>query len=122
MMIHRHTPVRLAVATILGVAALSVGVPAAMAQDAQANSNNSASNSNSNSAKSEDALQEVQITGTRIRRKDLEANSPILTIGADVLENRTDFAIESALNELPQFVPSLTGFSDVNRQQQLGAA
>jgi outer membrane receptor for ferrienterochelin and colicin len=72
--------------------------------------------------KEPEVLEEVQVTGTRILRKDLEANSPILTIGSEVLENRTDFSVESALNELPQFVPGLTGFSDINRQQQLGAA
>jgi iron complex outermembrane receptor protein len=64
----------------------------------------------------------VHVTGTRIVRKDMEANSPTLTIGSEILENRTDFSVESALNELPQFVPALTGFSDINRQQQLGAA
>lgn len=110
MMSHRHTPVRFAVAAILGAATLTGPMSVAMAQNAQGDK------------KDDEVLQEVQITGSRILRKDLEANSPTLTIGAEVLENRTDFSVESALNELPQFVPSLTGFSDINRQQQLGAA
>jgi outer membrane receptor protein involved in Fe transport len=112
MMSHRHTPVRLAVAAILGTTALAGLTPCAMAQQAQP----------ATKAAEEEVLQEVQITGSRIVRKDLESNSPILTLSSEILENRPEFAIESALNELPQFVPSLTGFSDVNRQQQLGAA
>ena len=107
MMNHRHTPVRLAVAAILGASAFVGLLPKAMAQEAK---------------KEPEAIDEVRVTGSRIVRKDMEANSPILTIGAEILENSTDFSVESALNELPQFVPSLTGFSDINRQQQLGAA
>lgn len=67
-------------------------------------------------------LDEVIVTGSRITRRDLESASPLVSIDAEVFENSANFAVENALNELPQFIPSLTGFSDVNRQQQLGAA
>lgn len=111
MMTHRHTPVRFAVAAILGASAFAGLMPRVLAQEATAPAR-----------KEPEVLDEVHVTGSRIVRKDMEANSPIVTIGTDVLENRTDFSVESALNELPQFVPALTGFSDINRQQQLGAA
>ena len=103
--------IRASVAAILGTAALYGLMPTALAQESQ-----------QQSQKKEDDLEEVQITGSRILRKELESNSPLVTISADILENRANLAVESALNELPQFVPSLTGFSDINRQQQLGAA
>src|SRR5262245_51240922 len=111
MMSHRPTPVRFAVAAILGASAFAGFMPKALAQDA-----------NPPAKKEPEVLEEVHVTGTRIVRKDMEANSPIVTIGSEILENRTEFSVESALNELPQFVPALTGFSDINRQQQLGAA
>lgn len=110
-MSHRHTPVRFAVAAILGASAFVGLMPKALAQEA-----------NPPARREPEVLDEVHVTGTRIVRKDMEANSPTITIGSEILENRTDFSVESALNELPQFVPSLTGFSDINRQQQLGAA
>lgn len=69
-----------------------------------------------------ETLEEVLVTGSRIVRKDLESTSPLVSIDVDVFENSANFAVESTLNELPQFVPSLTGFSDINRQNQLGAA
>jgi iron complex outermembrane recepter protein len=102
--------VRASVAAILGTAALYGPMSAALAQEAQP------------PARDEEVLEEVQITGSRILRKDLDSSSPLVTISAEVLENRANLAIESALNELPQFIPALTGFSDINRQQQLGAA
>jgi len=111
MMNYRHTPVRWAVAAILGASAFTGLAQRVMAQE-----------TTQPAKKEPEVLDEVHVTGTRIVRRDIEATSPTLTIGAEVLENRTDFSVESALNELPQFVPALTGFSDINRQQQLGAA
>jgi iron complex outermembrane receptor protein len=52
---------------------------------------------------SEEELREVVITGSRIVRRDYEAQSPIVTIGTETLENRSSTGIESALNQLPQF-------------------
>src|SRR5688572_31446990 len=58
----------------------------------------------------EPALEEITVTGSRIVRRDLEAASPIVTIDAERLENTSTVAIESVLNQLPQFVPEGTQF------------
>jgi outer membrane receptor protein involved in Fe transport len=72
--------------------------------------------------KKEADLDEVQVTGSRILRKELDSNSPTIVIGAEVFDNRSNIATENVLNELPQFVPGLMFGSDVNRREQLGNA
>lgn len=57
----------------------------------------------------EGAAERIVVTGSRIVRRDFEANSPIVTIEADTFENRSSFNLESALNQLPQFTPDGTG-------------
>ncbi|MEN9705018.1 MAG: hypothetical protein RLZZ393_897, partial [Pseudomonadota bacterium] len=53
-----------------------------------------------------DDLEEVAITGSRIQRtRDLEAPSPIVTVSTEALTNSSTVAIESVLQQLPQFVP-----------------
>jgi len=54
-------------------------------------------------AEEEVELTEVVVTGSRIVRRDFESQSPIVTIQAEQLENRSSVGIESALNQLPQF-------------------
>jgi outer membrane receptor for ferrienterochelin and colicin len=49
---------------------------------------------------------QIVVTGSRIIRRDYEANSPIVTIDQSTLENRSDIGVEDALNELPQFTPA----------------
>src|SRR4029453_155156 len=56
------------------------------------------------------ALEEITVTGSRIVPRDLEAASPIVTIDAERLENTSTLAIESVLNQMPQFVPEGTQF------------
>jgi outer membrane receptor protein involved in Fe transport len=56
-------------------------------------------------------LEEITVTGSRIVRRDLEAASPIVTIDAAKFENTSTLAIESVLNQLPQFVPAGTQFT-----------
>jgi iron complex outermembrane recepter protein len=56
-------------------------------------------------AAEEDALDEVTVTGSRIQRRDLTAASPIVTVGTQTLENSSTTAVESVLQQLPQFVP-----------------
>ncbi|MBB5987628.1 TonB-dependent receptor plug domain-containing protein [Sphingobium lignivorans] len=51
--------------------------------------------------------QAIVITGSRIVRRDYEANSPIVTVGSELLENSATGAIEQSLNKLPQFTPTL---------------
>lgn len=68
-------------------------------------------------------LEEVKITGSRILRKDLENNSPTVTVSSEAFDNRANTAVEDVLNQLPQFASSL-GFSgatgDRARQSQQG--
>ncbi|MBO9574097.1 MAG: TonB-dependent receptor [Sphingobium sp.] len=45
----------------------------------------------------------IVITGSRIVRRDYQANSPIQTVGSDLLQNSTTAALETNLNKLPQF-------------------
>jgi outer membrane receptor protein involved in Fe transport len=55
-------------------------------------------------------LEEVTVTGSRIVRRDYEASSPILTVGAEALDESSQTGIESALNQLPQFKPAGSQF------------
>ncbi len=48
-------------------------------------------------------LAEIVVTGSRIARRDFEANSPITTVQEDLLEQTSSFALESKLLQLPQF-------------------
>ena len=50
----------------------------------------------------------IVVTGSRIQRRDFEANSPIVTAGEDLLENSSTSAIETSLNKLPAFTPVQT--------------
>jgi iron complex outermembrane recepter protein len=58
----------------------------------------------------------ILVTGTRIRQRDLEANSPILTVESETFENISTVAIETVLNQLPQFVPALSQFETMDVQ------
>jgi iron complex outermembrane receptor protein len=51
-----------------------------------------------------DGLQEVQITGSRIVRRDMETTSPLITVEREVLQKNSYISIEQALNELPEFM------------------
>ena len=53
----------------------------------------------------DDGLEEVAITGSRIVRRDLTAPSPIVTVSNQSLESSSTTAVESVLQQLPQFVP-----------------
>lgn len=50
----------------------------------------------------------IVVTGSRIARRDYDANSPIVTVGSELLETSTSSAIETSLNKLPQFTPAQT--------------
>jgi len=54
-------------------------------------------------AQEKEQLSEVVITGSRIARRDYTSQSPIVTVGSETIENRSNVGIESALNQLPQF-------------------
>ena len=52
-------------------------------------------------------LEEVIVTGTRIARRDFEANSPIVTVSAVQLERAGEVSMEMTLQQLPQLVPDM---------------
>lgn len=84
-------------------AAIAVSLATAVYQPAQAQQ--------APAAQSGQALAEVVITGSRIQRSaDLESSSPLVTVTSDVLTNKSTVGLESALNQLPQFVPAQTQF------------
>lgn len=58
-------------------------------------------------------LEEITVTGSRIVRRDFEANSPIQTIDSEVFEDTGALAIEYSLNQMPQFVPAATQFTNI---------
>jgi iron complex outermembrane receptor protein len=61
-------------------------------------------------AASDDTLEEITVTGSRIVRKDFEATSPIVTVGTEQFEQTSTIALEANLNKLPQFTPAVTQF------------
>lgn len=50
----------------------------------------------------------IIVTGSRIVRRDFQANSPIVTVDESLLTQSSTSAIESNLNKLPQFTPAKT--------------
>jgi iron complex outermembrane receptor protein len=54
-------------------------------------------------AQEEPGLEEVVVTGSRILRRDFTSQSPIVTVEASDLTQRTNFGLETALNQFPQF-------------------
>jgi iron complex outermembrane recepter protein len=54
----------------------------------------------------DEALSEITVTGSRIQRRDLNAPSPVVTVSTEVLSNSATTAIESVMQQLPQFVPA----------------
>jgi iron complex outermembrane recepter protein len=94
-----HAPhlIRVSVATILGAVIAVTAFPqrAAGAEDQE-----------------ETELEEVQVTGSRIARRDYEANSPILTISTDLLDQASSGSLEVNLNRMPQFNPAETPITE----------
>jgi outer membrane receptor protein involved in Fe transport len=57
------------------------------------------------------ALEELVVTGSRIVRRDLETNSPLLTIDIQQFEDNAFISVEEALNDLPQFMVGGAGMN-----------
>ncbi|RPI63964.1 MAG: hypothetical protein EHM50_01435, partial [Lysobacterales bacterium] len=93
----RRRKIASAVAAALAIPAVSIQT--AHAQDAQ-------------------PLEEITVTGSRIVRRDLEANSPIQTVDKEAFESQSAVGLEMALNDLPQFVPAATGMTQFQDQSQ----
>jgi outer membrane receptor protein involved in Fe transport len=60
----------------------------------------------------EEAIEEIVTTGSRIVRRDFQSASPIATVDAEYFEQVASITVESVLNTLPQFVPSITSSSN----------
>lgn len=84
---------RAAVAAVLGTGIASVVSYPAAAQDQPA---------------VREQLEEITVTGSRIVRRDYIANSPIVTVESELLENSSSGSLEVNLNKLPQFNPTDT--------------
>lgn len=56
-------------------------------------------------------LTEVTVTGSRIVRRDLVAASPVVTVENQAFEQSSTLAVESVLNQLPQYTPANTQFN-----------
>jgi outer membrane receptor protein involved in Fe transport len=88
----RRTRLSASIAVILGTAGAAAAIAPAGAQEPG------------------DGLEEVLVTGSRIVQRDFTANSPIVSVDADLFENSSTIAVEYVLNQLPQFVPAVTQF------------
>ena len=99
--IHGSYAVRIAVAIALGTVAVIASAPQARAADADTSVNKPASDESAQ-------LEEVTVTGSRIRRKDLSSASPLITIDSEQLEQRAGLNLESFLNQLPNYNPAQT--------------
>src|SRR3954453_24186551 len=56
----------------------------------------------------EQLTEEITVTGSRILRRDYEANAPITTIDQSTFQATGTVGVETVLNQLPQFVPAIT--------------
>jgi iron complex outermembrane receptor protein len=93
----RRSLLSVSVTTALGAMVMGGMAPAAVAQ-------------------TDDSLEEVVITGSRIVRRDFESNSPIVTVDAADFEQQSGMNIESFLNQLPTYNPAA---SPVTTQQDV---
>lgn len=84
-------PSLLSVSAAVSAAIASGGAPSVYAQEAQ---------------QTQSEIAEVTVTGSRISRRDYEANSPIVTIDAEAFERQSGQNVESYLNQLPNYNPA----------------
>jgi len=52
-------------------------------------------------------LEDMVITGSRILRNNMESTSPIVTVDERLFDQSSTLAIETQLNKLPQFTPTI---------------
>ncbi len=53
----------------------------------------------------ETVIEEVVVTGSRIARRDLASDSPLVTVSSQALQNTSQIGLDQVLSRLPQFVP-----------------
>ena len=95
---------KLAVAVAAALAAPTIGWHTAMAQQPETQ---------------QQQPEEITVTGSRIVRRDYEANSPLQTVDRDAFEKQNSIALETVLNEMPQFVPAAQGLTQLQDQSQM---
>src|SRR5262245_27349535 len=59
-----------------------------------------------------EVVDEILVTGSRIRIRDFEAISPVTTVSAEAIRATGQLGVEEVLNRLPQVVPGLTANSN----------
>ncbi len=96
---------KLAVAVATALALPTVGLQTAQAQQ--------------QAPQAQQQPEEITVTGSRIVRRDYDANSPIQTIDKNAFEQQNSIALETALNQLPQFVPAAQGLTQLQDQSQM---
>ena len=52
-------------------------------------------------------LEDLVITGSRIMRNNMDSTSPIVTVDETLFDESSTLAIETQLNKLPQFTPTM---------------
>ncbi len=57
-------------------------------------------------------VEAITVTGSRIVRQDYSSDTPIVTVSAAALQQSGTVTVESLLNTMPQFVPSVTATSN----------
>ncbi len=70
-------------------------------------------------AQQADQPEEITVTGSRIVRRDYDANSPLQTVDESAFQSQSSIAIETVLNDLPQFVPAAQGMTQLQDQSQM---
>jgi len=73
-------------------------------------------------ATEEAAAQDVIVTGSRIRRKDFVAESPIVTVGETLIAQKGPATIDNTLTTLPQFSASSGSATQAGANQQARGA
>jgi outer membrane receptor protein involved in Fe transport len=111
--VNRKIWLRASLACGVGLAALAVAVPAA-AQVSSQTGQGADCEANPEDPRCVGPITEIPtpsaetgtivVTGSRIARRDFEANSPMLTVDETFLEQSSTAAVEEQLNRLPQFV------------------
>lgn len=85
--------------------ALGPGVHAADAPTADALADQPASaGAPATSAEVPEKMPDIIITGSRIKRRDYESESPIVTLNSEAFQNTSSVDLETVMNQQPQFV------------------
>lgn len=60
----------------------------------------------------DDQVEDIVVTGSRITRQDYQATSPIVTVSQEDFQATGSVTIDTLVNDLPQFVPSINSTSN----------